>query len=170
MYLVGPSQVGKTTAAERLVGLGEITHVDLDRLVQEVDSARTLIEAVQDWALVGPVLNDLDAREATRVLVVTLGAGTQDRDREHQDHKLEQWLLGRRERVVLVEGDPDELFARSKSHRGNRSRFDLLELGNARLRIYRTALHVVSFAGVDEDEAARRLSQLVWEIVEGEDR
>jgi len=59
------SKVGKSSAAERLAHAGEIVHIDLDRRLQELDRARPLIDVAQDWAVVGPLLEELDARLVT---------------------------------------------------------------------------------------------------------
>jgi len=153
--------VGKSTAAGALESGGTIRHVDLDAVLRSRREDRALILVTQDWAVVEPVLAEYDALTTDPPTLITIGAGTLDRDREHRDHKLEHWLIERRHRVILIEGDRAVLFSRTVVHQDAPERFAALEFGPARMRIYETAGHVVSFIGVGPAEAANRLAMTV---------
>jgi hypothetical protein len=165
LYLIGPSNVGKSSAADQLAADAVVVHIDLDRLLAERDAARPLCAVAQDWAIVGPVLAALDDQEADLPVVVTIGAGTQDMDREHRNRRLETWLRARSNRVIYVAGDPDELFARSEAHRGHRDRFDHLEYGPDRQRLYDGAGITVFVAGLERLESIRKIESAIREVL-----
>jgi len=166
LYLIGASQVGKTTAAQILASSGTIRHVDLDAVVKKRHPHRSRIESAQDGDIVEPILGELDAQRTNLPMLVTVGAGTQDRDRHHCDRKLEGWLAERSDRVILIEGDPDVLYSRNDAHQGNRAQFDTLEFGPKRCQIYATAGTVISFRDADQDEAASRLARAISDLPE----
>jgi hypothetical protein len=139
-----------------------VTHVDLDRALQQQYPRRTLIDVTQDWDVVSAVLDELEAsRPSALPTLVTIGAGTQDLDRTRQDRLLERWLMLRQNRVLLITDDPDVLFDRNMAHRDSRERFDELEFGSPRLRIYSIAAETLDFTGLGKEEAARCLGRCV---------
>lgn len=167
IYLLGPSGVGKTTIADRLAEQCDVQHKDLDRLLAHCHPARQRIEVAQDWSIVGPLLEALDTSDAADPLVVTLGAGTQDIDRARSDRRLEEWLQARANRVIFLKGSPDEIFARSVAHVDHRDRFDCLEYGPDRLRLYAIAQTAVDIGGLTLDEAVRCVGDAVREVAQG---
>ena len=159
IYLIGPSNVGKSTAAANLASSGLISHVNLDCELNRGRGDQNLdISVAQDWAIVGPLLEKFESLTTSPPTLVDIGAGTQDRDRHHRDHKLENWLIERSDRVILIEGDSGTVFNR---YSGTKQNFDLLECGEARRRIYGTAYKVISFAGVDVRGSPNRLEEAV---------
>ncbi|MHB8290449.1 MAG: hypothetical protein ACYDEY_14695 [Acidimicrobiales bacterium] len=74
--------------------------------------------------------------------------------------------MERSDRVILIEADHQELLGRSIAHREDPDRFDKLEFGEERCRVYGTAGRVVSFRDVDKDQAARRLEQVIRDFRE----
>jgi hypothetical protein len=101
VYLIGRANVGKSTIGHILSDAGLVEHADLDRLLRDQFPNQDLITVAQDWTVVGRLLDELDHQELDQVLLVSLGAGTQDRDRAHGDHHLQMWLRGRRDRVIF---------------------------------------------------------------------
>jgi len=73
-------------------------------------------------------------------------------------------LQARRDRVILITGDHDVLLSRSIAHQDAPKRFEELEYGPTRRRIYATAGTVVSFSGADQGEAAGRLAQAIHDL------
>jgi shikimate kinase len=157
LYLIGRSNVGKSTAASALGKLGEIIHVDLDGLLASQNGGRLTVQTAQDWNLVERILRECDAQQTDPRTVVDIGAGTQDRDRAFGDTKLERWLQERRDRVIWIDGDHDELYSRSVAHRDNLRRFDELEYGAKREQLRQSAANLVSFEHSDREESVRRL-------------
>jgi hypothetical protein len=160
LYLIGPSNVGKTTSAEMLDAKGLVLHVDLDKVLKTSFPDQDLIGPAQDWGTVEPLLTHYDARVTDPLTLISIGAGTQDRDREWKDHNLQGWLEQRRNRVILIEGDRAELFLRSKVHT-DVAVFEGLEYGPERQRIYQIADRTVSFAGVSEEAGAECLARAI---------
>ena len=165
VYLIGPSQVGKTTIADLMAEAGEIVHVDLDRRLREVAGGRPLIEVAQDRAVVQPMLDELETNPSGLATLVSIGAGTQDMDRRHGDTWLMTWLMARSSRVILVDGDRDELYRRSKVHEGYRDRFIALEYGPARTAVYEAAGTKVSVSGLSKDDAALIMTKAVRSVI-----
>lgn len=164
IYLVGPSQVGKTMVSRRLAEEFGFEHRDLDGLLTARASGCGLIHVAQDWSIVAPLLEDAERSEQGRV-VVDIGAGTQDMDRRHQQPRLEVWLGARRSRVILLRGSPDEIYVRTRAHHGNRAGFDMLEFGPARQRIYATASTTINLSGLSRDASVKRACCAILELV-----
>ena len=165
LYLVGSSQVGKTVIAQGLAQEFRFDHRDLDRLLKQRDPSRELIDVAQDWAIVAPLLEDAERSEEERV-IVDIGAGTQDTDRRHQEPRLEEWLRLRTSRVILLAGSPDEIYGRSRAHEGHRARFDELEYGPARQRIYATASTTIDVGEFSLGVAVRRACEAILGLVQ----
>jgi hypothetical protein len=159
LYLIGPSNVGKSKTAERLGDAGSIAFIDLDERLRSLQPGKPLIHLAQNWWLVEPLLRSFEALNGAVPAIVAIGAGTQDRDRQMGDRKLEQWLRRRPDRVILIEGDQDELFKLNEST--SRESFDLLEFGPRRQEIYAAAGQQVSFSGVPYDERIEVLKQVI---------
>lgn len=166
LFIVGPSQAGKSSVAQAADEAGIATHVDLDVLLQQRYPSLPLIEVAQDWVVVSGILEELEASEPSAVpTLVTIGAGTQDLDRARQARRLEHWLLHRRDRVLLITDDRDILFARNAAHRDARARFDELEFGPSRVRIYETAAHTLDFTGLGKGDASLCFARCVADLV-----
>jgi hypothetical protein len=61
---------------------------------------------------------------------------------------------------VLIEGDPDQLFARWRGGT-DRNCFDLLEYGPERQRIYNIARFAITTVGISPNESAAQLACLL---------
>lgn len=152
--------------ARMLEKVGEACHVDLDRLLLPLAAGENdLIRVAQDWSVLGPVLDELDERETTPPSLVDVGAGTQDGDRAHGDHRLLDWIRDRRERVILLEGDDAELRMRNDLYRDDPAAFLVIERSAERIALYAVAGHRVDTGGKSSAEVAdevRVLLQRTW--------
>ncbi len=164
VYVIGPSGVGKSTIGEILEVQHRVIHKDLDDILAAANPCRERIDVVQDPHLVIPMLDELDRQRGSVPIMLNIGSGAQDMDRQltsrGRPRCLEPWLLDRAERTVLVEGDRDQLFARWRG-RAARELFDLLEYGDERQRIYNIARVVVTTVGVSPTESAAQLADLL---------
>jgi shikimate kinase len=160
VYLIGPSRVGKSSAGRRLAKAGRATHVDLDDELVRADPRRPRIAVTQDWGLVVGVLEEIESRRSGPPIVVSIGAGTQDMDRQRGEPLLEEWLRTRTWRVIAIQGDREELFRRNTVHE-DRDVHDRLEYGPKRLRLYRLAGSTVDISGLDEEDAALKVGAAV---------
>lgn len=160
MYVIGPTQVGKSTAIRRLVDQSpEIVLVDLDDELKPlmVETERDLIDLAQDWRVVGPILNRYEAPDGpTRIVVI--GAGTQDMKRAGNS-EFEQWLGQRRNRVVLVTADPCEVFERFQGSRGFKE-FVWFEF-QSRRSLYALAAITVDVSHLSPETAIRQVMREV---------
>lgn len=117
MYLIGPSNVGKTSAARALADRGGVELIELDEILHYLRPDVPRILAAQDWdGLVLPLLTDLERTDSEPPVLVDIGAGTQDIDRALESPFLSQFLRRHRRRVILAEGNWDQIFMRSKAH------------------------------------------------------
>lgn len=133
IYLIGPSCVGKSTAAAHLADTGEVTHLDLDGWIRESRLSS------YTWPTVEPLFAELEAAEATLPVILDIGAGTQDMEHSHGDRGLRHWLSQRSSRVVLVDAPPEEISGRNPHHGGSHQSFLRYEYAPERLLLYATA-------------------------------
>lgn len=160
-YLIGPTGVGKTAIGQRLQALGAVRYVDLDDVLAAGLQGAELVRAVQDWGAVESALDDLDRSSGPEIVLVGIGAGTQDRDRHFGDGLLGRWLLDRSERVALLMASDPVLRARRTS-RG--SPYDEeLERSTARAIVQGSASVVIDVSGSDVDAEARKVASWLAE-------
>jgi hypothetical protein len=121
----------------------------------------------QNWAIVAPMLAELESSAAAKALpvVVDIGAGTQDMDRRWASPLLATWLAERSDRVCAVVGDLDEVFGPSVAHQGNRAQFDYFEDAPERQRLYGVAGTTVHVGGLGLENATHRIADTIRRVV-----
>lgn len=160
VYLIGPSSVGKSTAAAHLADAGEATHLDLDDWVQKYASPPSY-----DWPSIAPLFAELETRKATLPVVVDIGAGSQDMERRCGDCGLRNWLSERSSRVISLDADPSEVCARNPYHGGDQRSFDTYECAPERLALYAVAGIKLVVTGMSKEATVSAVTDAFRSIV-----
>lgn len=147
-YLVGPSGAGKSTLGHFLATEGVIEFVDSDRV---------LGDGTGQWERVLLTLDEWEARDEVLPLVVAIGAGTQDIDRNVKNRPLRTWLADRSDRVVAIMCTPEETLARRSRFHASLESVQDVEFAAERVRVYEVANESINTSGLDGSEAAVQL-------------
>jgi shikimate kinase len=106
LFIIGPSRVGKSTAARYVAGrLDRVAHHDLDLDVKPFrqPGVNPVITA-QDWTVLHPILRAYESGIA-ELAIVDIGAGTQNMV-EHGHREILDWLARPQSFVVLLTAEP----------------------------------------------------------------
>ncbi len=143
VYLVGPSGVGKSTAAEVL----DRSEED----VQILDIDRDLSHTWSNWSILGARLASLHGEESDVHTVVDIGAGPQ-----HFVPELPAFLSESRATVLLIWAPPEEVIFRNPVPKRSPAEYLATEY-ESRTALYQLATSTVDVTGLAKDEAARKV-------------
>jgi hypothetical protein len=106
-------------------------------------------------------LDEWEARDEVLPLVVAIGAGTQDIDRNDENRPLRKWLAGRSERVIAIMCTPEETQNRRSRFHASLESVDAVEFASDRERIYEVAIESINTSGLTESEGAEQLMRVM---------
>ncbi len=149
-YLVGPSGAGKTTLASALETQGLVRFVDSDVELKGVEGS---------WESVLELLNSYESMNDTIPLLLAIGAGTQDIDRNDPQRPLRNWLRTRSEHVLAIMCSPNETFRRRAEFHDTLESVLRTEFAPARLDLYKIAGQSVSTSGHTESDSIGELAR-----------
>ena len=159
VYLIGPSSVGKSTAATHLEDVGEATQLDLDAWIQNSGAGS------YDWPPIASLFAEAEPMKAPLPLIVDIGAGSQDMERRSGDSGLRCWLNERASRVILIDADPIEICGRNPHHGGKQESFNALEYAPERLALYAVAGTKLVITGMSKEAAVTAVTDAFREVV-----
>jgi len=158
VYLIGPSSVGKSTAAAYLQDAGEATWRDLDAWMQQAGFPS------RDWPPIAPLFAELEASADTLPVIVDIGAGHQYMECDYGDSGLRDWLSERSSRVIVVAADPSEVCARNQYHR-NLGSFLACEYAPERRALYAIAGTQVVVTGMTKEASVAAVADAFRRVV-----
>lgn len=124
-----------------------------------MDSDAELKGAAGRWESVLERLNTWEAQNDGLPLLVAIGAGTQDIDRNDPQRPLWNWLSGRREKVLAIMCSPEETWDRRAQFHDTLASVLATEFDASRVRLYEIARESIVTSALTELEAAEELNR-----------
>ncbi len=152
IYVLGPSGVGKTHCAGYAATILRAEHRDLDALCKWRES---------DWACCQRAFDGIESEAKLRQVFISIdiGAGTQ----RNRSLELQQYLMPRRQHVVLVWAPPSEVIRRKCQWPGRLpEEFEQTEY-KTRDPLYSIATHKVDVSCKSRDEAKAQFARYIHE-------